>query len=112
MTGNSSVWSRPLSRRAFGAAALAVGAGLAGCASTGTPAASPNASSGSTPSSAPASFPTTITHAFGQTVVEAQPTRVVSVGVTEHDFLLALGVVPVAVTDWYGDQPYATWPWA
>lgn len=31
---------------------------------------------------------------------------------SEQDFLLALGVVPVAVTDWYGDQPYATWPWA
>lgn len=113
MIGTSSVWSRPLSRRAFGAAALAtVGAGLAGCAPAATPAASPASTGGSTPSSAPAGFPTTITHAFGQTEIEAQPTRVVSVGVTEHDFLLALGVVPVGVTDWYGGQPYATWPWA
>jgi iron complex transport system substrate-binding protein len=37
---------------------------------------------------------------------------VVSVGYTEHDALLALGITPVAVTDWYGDQPHATWPWA
>ena len=26
--------------------------------------------------------------------------------------MLALGTAPVGVTDWYGDQPYATWPWA
>ena len=35
-----------------------------------------------------------------------------TVGVTEQDTVLALGVTPVGVTDWYGDQPYATWPWA
>ncbi|SCX58240.1 iron complex transport system substrate-binding protein [Klenkia marina] len=57
-------------------------------------------------------FPVTVEHAFGSTTVPAEPTRVVSVGVTEQDTLLALGVVPVGVTEWYGDQPYATWPWA
>ena len=36
----------------------------------------------------------------------------VSVGVTEQDILLQLGVVPVGVTEWYGEQPDATWPWA
>ncbi|MFC7958354.1 iron-siderophore ABC transporter substrate-binding protein [Rhodococcoides kroppenstedtii] len=55
---------------------------------------------------------TTVTHAFGDTVVPANPQRVVSVGLTEQDTLLALGIVPVGVTEWYGDQPYATWPWA
>ena len=35
-----------------------------------------------------------------------------SVGFAEHEGLLALGVEPVGVRDWYGDQPYATWPWA
>jgi iron complex transport system substrate-binding protein len=54
----------------------------------------------------------TIDHAFGQTVVPAPPKRVVSVGFTEQDDLLALGVVPVAVTNWFGDQPFAVWPWA
>jgi iron complex transport system substrate-binding protein len=57
-------------------------------------------------------FPLTVEHAFGTTEVEAEPERVVSVGFTEHDTLLALGVTPVGVTDWYGDQPFATWPWA
>ena len=33
-------------------------------------------------------------------------------GVTEQDVLLQLGVVPVGVTEWYGEQPDATWPWA
>jgi iron complex transport system substrate-binding protein len=57
-------------------------------------------------------FPVTITHKFGETTIEDTPTRVVSVGFAEHDGLLSLGVIPVGVRDWYGDQPSATWPWA
>ncbi|MEZ5252074.1 MAG: ABC transporter substrate-binding protein [Ilumatobacteraceae bacterium] len=59
-----------------------------------------------------AAFPVTIEHKYGETTIEAEPMRVVSVGFGEHDNLLAIGVVPVAVRDWYGEQPYATWPWA
>jgi iron complex transport system substrate-binding protein len=44
--------------------------------------------------------------------VPAAPRRVVSAGSTQQDVLLALGVTPVGITDWYGDQPYGTWPWA
>ena len=54
----------------------------------------------------------TITHLFGQTVIKEPPKRVVSAGYTEHDDLLAVGVVPIAVTNWFGDQPFAVWPWA
>lgn len=57
-------------------------------------------------------FPVTVEHALGITTIDEEPTRVVTVGLTEHDTVLALGVVPVGVTDWYGDQPFATWPWA
>jgi iron complex transport system substrate-binding protein len=57
-------------------------------------------------------FPVTVEHAFGETEVTEEPERVVSVGVTEQDTILALGVIPVGVTDWYGDQPFGTWPWA
>ena len=53
-----------------------------------------------------------VAHQYGETTVPAPPERVVSVGVTEQDILLELGVVPVAVTEWYGEQPSATWPWA
>ncbi|MEP1124480.1 MAG: iron-siderophore ABC transporter substrate-binding protein [Ilumatobacter sp.] len=57
-------------------------------------------------------FPVTIDHKFGQTTIETEPMRVVSVGFNEHDFLLALGVTPVGLRDWYGDQPNGVWPWA
>ncbi|MES2666501.1 MAG: ABC transporter substrate-binding protein [Pseudomonadota bacterium] len=57
--------------------------------------------------------PLTLTHRFGETVVDpAQVTRIVSVGYHEQDFLYALGLAPVGVHDWFGDYPYATWPWA
>ena len=54
-------------------------------------------------------FPTTVEHRYGSTTVEAEPATVVSVGLTEQDVLLQLGVVPAAVTEWYGEQPSATW---
>ena len=54
----------------------------------------------------------TITHLFGETVIKEPPKRVVSAGYTEQDDLLALGVVPIAVTNWFGDQPFGVWPWA
>jgi len=56
--------------------------------------------------------PVTITHVFGETTVPEPPKRVVSAGYTGQDDLLALGVVPIAVTNWFGDQPFAVWPWA
>ncbi|HYJ56021.1 MAG TPA: ABC transporter substrate-binding protein [Mycobacterium sp.] len=54
----------------------------------------------------------TVKHAFGETKVPATPKRVVSAGLTDHDDLLALGVVPIAVTDWFGGEPFGVWPWA
>lgn len=54
----------------------------------------------------------TVKHAFGETKIPAPPARVVSAGLTDADDLLALGVVPVAVTDWFGGEPFGVWPWA
>ncbi|CAJ1586280.1 ABC transporter substrate-binding protein [[Mycobacterium] wendilense] len=54
----------------------------------------------------------TIAHAFGETTIPAKPSRVVSAGFTEQDSLLALGLVPIATTEWWGQEPYAVWPWA
>lgn len=65
---------------------------------------------GGTPA-ASSSFPVTIDHAFGSTTIEEEPQRVVSVGFTDHDALLALGVEPVGIRQWYGDYDYV-WPWA
>ena len=83
------------------AAVLVLAAGCSSSPPTTAPGAAPQAA-----------FPVSVEHEFGTTTVPAAPQRVVSAGYTEQDTLLALGVTPVAVTDWYGDQPYATWPWA
>lgn len=91
-------------------AVLVAGSTVAACgddspASTGGPVAT-------APDEVERAFPVTVEHALGATTIESEPQRVVTVGVTEHDTVLALGIPPVGVTDWYGDQPYATWPWA
>jgi iron complex transport system substrate-binding protein len=57
-------------------------------------------------------FPVTIEHKYGRTTVDAEPTRVVSVGFSDQDTVLAFDVAPVGIREWYGEQPYATWPWA
>ncbi|QRM57700.1 ABC transporter substrate-binding protein [Sinorhizobium sp. BG8] len=51
-------------------------------------------------------------HAYGETVLSQPAQRVVSLGYTTQDPLLALGVAPLAVRQWYGDLPYGVWPWA
>lgn len=53
-----------------------------------------------------------VEHKYGSTEINGSPERVVTVGFSDQDFVLALGVKPVAVTDWYGDYRYAVWPWA
>ncbi|HTQ18442.1 ABC transporter substrate-binding protein [Mycobacterium sp.] len=88
------------SRRGFFQLVGAAGLAAAGCSS---PKPAPGAPGGGS---------VTITHLFGQTVIKEPPKRVVSAGYTEQDDLLALGVVPIAVTNWWGDQPFAVWPWA
>lgn len=59
-----------------------------------------------------AAFPVTIEHMFGSTTIPAQPQRVVAIGYTEQDYLLAVGVTPVAVRYWYGDEDNAIFTWA
>ncbi|MBC7814250.1 MAG: iron-siderophore ABC transporter substrate-binding protein [Burkholderiales bacterium] len=57
-------------------------------------------------------FPVTIEHKFGSTIITEAPQRVISIGFTEHDALIALGVMPVAVRYWYGDETDAIFAWA
>lgn len=87
-------------RRGFlGAAAATTLLGVAGCSRRRAGDTAPSQS-------------VTVSHVFGETTVPEPPKRVVCAGYTGQDDLLALGVVPIAVTDWFGDQPYAVWPWA
>src|SRR3954467_497614 len=82
---------------------------LLGCGSdedtTSAPAATPSKAE-------PGAFPVTIEHKYGSPTTSAERERVVVVGLREQDALLALGVVPVATTEWYGKHPGAIFPWA
>jgi len=57
-------------------------------------------------------FPVTIEHKFGSTTIEAPPERVVTVGYTEQDAVLALGVKPVGTRAFLGGYDYEERPWA
>lgn len=59
-----------------------------------------------------AAFPVTIDHKYGTTTIAAAPQRVLSLGYSDQDPILALGVTPIAVRYWYGDKTQAAFPWA
>lgn len=63
-------------------------------------------------SSTATDFPAQFTHKFGQTSVPQEPKRIVSLSFIGHDFLLSLGVRPIALRKWYGDYPFGVWPWS
>ncbi|WP_262697927.1 MULTISPECIES: iron-siderophore ABC transporter substrate-binding protein [Streptomyces] len=96
---------------ALSAAALGVGL-LAGCGSDSADEASDDA-----PAAASGAFPVTVEHAFGSTKITKAPRRVVSVGYTDDQAMLALGVRPVGMVDQYpnpaGKEPdiNTQWPW-
>lgn len=94
-------------RRQFLAGGLSVAALLAGCGRSDPTPATPAAGDG---------FPVAIEHKYGATTIPAEPQWVVTVGFTDHDAVLALGVAPVGVgTDddgYSADQPFGIWPWA
>ena len=94
------------SRRILAAVPLMFGSLLASSCSDDEPSSSTSAPDAT--AARDGAFPVSVTHKYGQTAVEEEPVRVVSVGVTEQDILLQLGVVPVAVTEWYGEKPFAT----
>jgi iron complex transport system substrate-binding protein len=80
---------------------------------TSAPAAAPtDAPAQATAAPSAATFPVTIQHKYGSTTITAKPERIVTVGLLEQDALLALGVVPVGTTEWFGGHPGAIWPWA
>lgn len=52
----------------------------------------------------------TVAHSLGETTITGTPTRVVTVGLTDQDPVMALGVAPVASQAWYAEQ--VVYPWA
>ena len=97
----------PAPRRILPLLVLAAGAlALAGCAggTTDSPAAGAEGSG---------AFPVTISHAFGETVIASEPSRVATVNWGNHDVPLALGVVPVGFQGgaWGDDDGDGILPW-
>jgi iron complex transport system substrate-binding protein len=101
--------STNLKRVAVVAAAVAMTAGLAAC-SAGGPGAEPT---GSAAASTESAFPITIEHAFGETTVEAAPTRIATVGWASQETVIALGIVPVGMPfdSWSDDDGDGIAPW-
>ncbi len=97
-------------RRAALAAVLAgtLAAALAGCASGAADEPDAEASS-----SGDGAFPVTIEHALGETTIEEKPERVASVAWMNHEVPLALGVVPVGMSEaaWGDDDGDGVLPW-
>lgn len=57
-------------------------------------------------------FPVTFKHVYGETTIPSEPKRIVSLSYGRSDTLWALGIKPVGVRFWYGDDEYGVWPWA
>ncbi len=87
--------------------AIALAISLAGCSnqdnksSNGENNAAPSEVTGEVPSNdeISAEYPITIKHAFGETIIEKKPERIATVSWGNQDVPLALGVVPVGVSE-------------
>lgn len=100
---------RALSRRLLltGGAGVAAGIALAACGDD-----SGSDDGGGDGGAGDAGFPVTVRHQFGSTTVEEKPSTVVSLGWGDADVLLALGVKPAAILDWFKAWPEGVGPWA
>ncbi len=67
------------------------------------------AACGSEQTNSPSADTVTISHKFGETTVPANPTRVVTVGWTDQDYVLPFGVVPVSTREFF--EEYHDYPW-
>ena len=68
--------------------------------------------SGELPGADPDAFPVTIDHTYGETTIDAEPERVVTIGWTDTDVALSLGVVPAGAQEitWGGNgEGSTTW---
>lgn len=51
----------------------------------------------------------TVDHLYGSTTIKAKPQRVVTLGGGDMEAAIALGVIPVAGADWFGDTQLRGW---
>ncbi|MFJ3583270.1 iron-siderophore ABC transporter substrate-binding protein [Streptomyces sp. NPDC090127] len=67
--------------------------------------------SGEATASKSAAFPVTVDHKYGSTTIDAEPKKIVTLGLSDQDAVLALGIKPVGAVDWFKETPYGKWPW-
>jgi iron complex transport system substrate-binding protein len=84
--------------------AAATALALAACGST-------PAQSTPAPQTGGSAFPVSIEHKYGKTEIKAEPKRVVTLGLTDQEAVLALGIKPVGAVDWFKERPYGAFPW-
>ncbi|MFB4419695.1 iron-siderophore ABC transporter substrate-binding protein [Streptomyces sp. QL37] len=113
MLFHRSTFQKPWRRLAATLTAATLGVGLlAGCGSDSEEGASDKA-----PAAAGGAFPVTVEHAFGSTKIDKAPERVVTVGYTDDQAVLAFGIKPVGMVDQYPNPAGASpdintqWPW-
>jgi iron complex transport system substrate-binding protein len=87
---------------------LLAAATLAGCGVSEQPRSASPASGDDAPAAA---FPVSVEHKYGTTEVKAEPKRIVTLGLSDQDAVLALGAKPVGAVDWFKERPYGVWPW-
>lgn len=63
-------------------------------------------------SSTVAAYPITVRHKYGTTTIAKAPIRVLSLGYTDHEVLLALGIVPIGVIQWIPEWKRGVGPWS
>lgn len=97
--------TRPRSTRTLLLAALVGASLLTACSSTSEsvePADAAPSSASTDGLAEPGAFPATVAHAYGETVIDAEPERIVTIGWSGQDAVLALGKVPVAAERFTG----------
>ncbi|TFD22937.1 iron-siderophore ABC transporter substrate-binding protein [Cryobacterium sp. TMS1-13-1] len=91
---------------------LAAAASILALTLSGCTAAADDATGPALDAAASGSFPVTIEHAFGETTIDEQPTRVVTWGWGSADDAIALGVTPVAMPfQSYAGDENGVLPW-
>ncbi|MEU6166981.1 iron-siderophore ABC transporter substrate-binding protein [Streptomyces tanashiensis] len=107
---------KPWRRVAATVSVAALGVGLlTGCGSDSADKDKKNDNAGAPAASG--AFPVTVEHFFGSTTVKEAPQRVVTVGYTDDQSVLAFGIKPVGMVDQYpnpaGKSPdiNTQWPW-
>lgn len=92
--------------------ALSTSAAVSSTAVSSTAPSSAAASSAASSSGLVATFPVTVQHKLGSTTIAEAPIRVLSLGYTDHEVLLALGIVPIGVIQWIPEWKRGVGPWS